>query len=315
MSVVLTISVSDIQTVLATFSHIRVKRSTVGVGGPYDTITDETPIAATLLAPLQGNYDVEGKTLSIKIDNQPQVDILFTGSLAPLTPAQVVDQINTAVGDVVASEEDQALRLTSTQTGTASAVEVVGGSAAAEFGWTGDERDIGEDAHIQLISGQSLYNYTDADGDGDHFYKVQYYNQVSNLASNDSAPFQGEPGTIVDAEKLSKAKVQLVDGRGIAIPNQTITFYAVYELLEVDSLIVGLQRSPIGTITTDAVGKGELPLVRGQRVKVVFDGTSVIREFVVPDEAEFDLLSELGTSPDPFDIKSIEFPAAIRRTL
>lgn len=315
MSVILTISVADLQSILATFSHIRVKRSTTGIDDPYGLITDVSPNAATLLASLSGNYDVEGKTLSLVVDNSSPVNVLFTGTLAPLTTAEVVDQINAALGEVVASDDSNALRLSSTDTGTGTAIEIIGGSAATEFGWVGGERDIGEDAHIQMVSSQNLYNYTDKDGRGEYFYKVQYYNQINQLTSQDSDPFRGEPGTIVDASKLTKAKVQLVDGRGIAVAGQTITFYGVYELLEVDSFIVGVQRAPIGTITTAHDGKGELTLVRGMRIKVVFDGTSIIRELVVPDVSEFDLLSEIGTSPDPYDIKTPKFNLAIRRTL
>jgi hypothetical protein len=315
MSVVLTISVPDVSTVLQTFSHIRVKRSTGAIDDPYALITANSPAAGTLLAPTGGNYDVEGKTLSFKIDGQSQVDVLFTGSLAPLTTAEVVDQINTEVGEVVASDDNDALRMTSTQTGTGSSVEIIGGSAAAEFGWSGGERDIGEDANIPLIEGQSLYNYTDQDGVGDYFYVVHYYNQVSNLSSADSDPFQGEPGTVVDATTLSIGKVSLITGSGKAVEGQSITFYSVYELLEVGGVVAGVQRKPIGTIVTDAAGKAEIPLLKGLRIKVAFDGTSIIREFVVPDTDEFDVMTVIGSSPDQFDIQEVDFGLALRRTL
>jgi hypothetical protein len=79
--------------------------------------------------------------------------------------------------------------------------------------------------------------------------------------------------------------------------------------------VVGIQRKPIATITTNSKGRAETKLVRGLRVKVVFEGTSIIREFVVPDQIEFDLLDELSDFPDPFDIKVPDFNLALRRTL
>ena len=84
---------------------------------------------------------------------------------------------------------------------------------------------------------------------------------------------------------------------------------------EVDSFSLGLQRAPIDTIETDSVGKAEILLVRGMKVKVVFEGTSVIREFIVPDTDEFFLIPAISTASDPFDISELPFNLAIRRTL
>ena len=51
MSVRLTISVPDIEVVLATFSSIRVKKSVTGVMGTYYNITADSPAVASMLAP------------------------------------------------------------------------------------------------------------------------------------------------------------------------------------------------------------------------------------------------------------------------
>ena len=139
MSIKLNINVRDPATVLASFSLIRVKRSTDGVDGTYSYITALTPDAATLLASVDEPYDVVGKTLSLLRDSHDQVDVLFTGT-QPLTTNQVGDQIDDALGVSVFSNDGDALRLTSTITGTASKFEIAGGSAAAEFGWTTGDR-------------------------------------------------------------------------------------------------------------------------------------------------------------------------------
>jgi hypothetical protein len=313
MATKLTISVTGINDVLASFDVIRIKRSITGDGGPYELITDLTSTPATLTAPLSGNYNVVNKTLSLIVDQGGQIDVLFTGT-DPLTVPQVVDQINTAVGESIASDVSNTLVLTSTNTGTASVIEIVGGGAAVEFGWSGGERDIGEDPHIVMQPDVSVYSYTDEDGDSDYFYVAQFFNTANNLQSNDSAPFQGGAATLVSASNLSTVKVDLVDGAGVAIPDQEISFYPTYELHSVEGFQVALNRAPI-TIKTDNAGHAEKSLVRGARFKVVFEGTTVIREIVIPDAPETDLLAEMGLAPDPFDIETPNFPFAIRRTL
>ena len=313
MAVRLTISVSDVNTVMATFNVIQIRRSITTVDGDYELITALTPVAVTLLAPTAGNYSVVGKTLQLKIDSGSQVDVVFTGT-NPLTAAQVASQIDAAVGSAVATDEAGTLRLTSTTTGTSSAVEIVGGGAAADFGWVAEDRDIGEDAHVALITDQSLYNYTDEDGIGDYFYTVQYLNTATSLRSTESDPFQGEPGTLVSATKLSTGKIDLVDASGIAVPDQDISFYSIHEPLQVEGFEVALIRGP-KTITTNNAGHAEVILVRGLKLKVVFEGTNFIREITVPDQDEFDLLTLMTTAPDPYSVAAHTFPSAIRRTI
>lgn len=310
----LVINVHDIDIVIGSFNVIRIKRSTTAIDGVYSLLTANTPAAASLTAPTPGNYVVAGKQLQFTYDTEPQVDVTFIGT-APLTAAMVAAQINAAAGDTVAFDDSGALRLTSPSTGTVSKLEIDGGDSLADFGWTVGDRDIGEDAHIALIAEQGLYDYADNDGDSTYWYRAQYYNTVNDLASLDGTPFQGTPGVVVPSSNLSKAVIQLADGRGIAVRGQKITFYSAQEFLEVNSFAIGLQRASIGTIETDSRGEAEILLVRGMRVKVVFEGTSIIREFVVPDEGEFNILTVVSTATDPFEIKELPFNLAIRRTL
>lgn len=320
MAVTLTINVGNIDSALASYDVIKIKRSTSSVSGTYDDITDITPVAAELVAPDSGLYDVVSKTLQLVIDQDSQVDILFADPPSPpvagdpLTAAQVATQIDAAVGQAVAFDDAGVLQLTSTNTGLASQVKIVGGAAAAEFGWVAGDRDVGEEAHIQLVAGQSIYSFTDDDGESDYFYKAQYLNTSNSLTSAESSPFQGDAGTVVDPSNLSVARVDLVDGTGVALPDQEITFYGADQSFQVDGFQIALTRRPI-TIVTDNTGHAETSLVIGTRWKVIFEGTSFIREFVVPSTPTFDLLSLLGAAPDPFKIVEVQFPAALRRTL
>lgn len=314
-AVKLNITVRDVDSVMTSFNVIRIKRSITGETGEYNLITANAPAAATLLAPNAEPYDVVGKTLQILRDSHAQVDVLFTGGVGDLlSAAQVASQINAEVGVVIGADESGTLRLSSTITGTQSKMEIVGGSAATIFGWDAGDRDIGEEAHIDLQTGITLYEFIDNDGEAGYYYKASYYNTSNGLASNDSSPFLGAVSALVSPSKLSVGKIDLVDAQGVAVPDQEITFYSVYEPLQVEGFQIALVRDPI-TIKTDSSGHAEITLVRGLKVKVSMDGTSFIREITVPDVATFDILEELSTAPDPFDIHIPDFPVAPRRTV
>ena len=309
----LTISVAGVDQVLLSFNVIRIKRSKNGVDGDYNLITDDTPQPAELVAPTPGNYAVDAKYIHFFIDSNPKTTVLFTGT-NPLTAAQCADQINNEFGDTIAFDDSGILRITSTTNGTGSKVEIESGGAVPLFGWVDGDKDNGEDAHIAMIAGQPTYTFVDKDGDSEFYYKAQFYHTSNGLESNDSAPFQGATSTLVSAENLSRVKVDLVDGGGVAVEGQEITFYPQHEPLEVEGFQVALQRAPI-TIKTDNSGHAEVSLVRNLKVKVVFEGTSIIRDITIPDAAETNLLQELATVADPYDIATPRFPWAIRRTI
>ena len=309
----LTISVTNIADIMASFNAIRIKRSTTGISGTYDLLTANAPEHAALLAPTAGNYDVVGKTLKLQIDQNDEVDVLFTG-IGILTVPQVVSQINVALGATIASDSSNHLLLTSVLTGTISKIIVVGGDAITAFGWTAGKKALGKESHITLQTGVSVYSFLDNDGGSDYYYRAQYYNTATLLSSADSEPFEGDVGTLVTADQLCRIKVDLVDGRGVAIPNQEITFYPQHEPLEVEGFQVALNRAPI-TVKTDNAGHAEVSLVRGLHVRVVFEGTSIIRDIDIPDAAEANLLHQMSLAPDPYSITEMPFPPAPRRTL
>lgn len=312
MAVTLTVKVSNIEIALASFDAVKIKRSVSGAAGPYTDITASTAQPASLTPSLPGPYAVATKTLQLVRDEEDQVDIVFAGD-GPLSVAQVVSQINAAVGAVIAAEVGEELVLASTTTGTASRLLIVGGDAASLFGWAAGQEDLGEDIHIPLTFGQTSYNFVDASGQPSYFYKAQFINTSTGLTAADSAPFQGGDVAFVGSEYLSVAKVDLVDGRGVPLKNQEIALYNLDNAFSVDSMSVALTRQPV-MMVTDADGHAEVSLVRGTKWRAVFVGTSLIREFTVPDSTEFNLLTLMGSAPDPFKIAEPQFPSAPRRT-
>jgi hypothetical protein len=314
MAINLTIFAGDISQVLLSFDVLRVERSTTGDTGPYSEITAPAATAATLVGPNAGSFNLVGLTLEVKVDNDATVLITFTG-VNPLTTTQVVDQVNTALGASIATDDANRLRLTSTITGTASKMEIIGGTALAVFGFTAGDRDIGEEPYITLVAGQENYAFTDNDGEAGYFYRSWFHNTVNNQDSQRSAPFEGVPGTQVTSGTLSLATIDLVDLSGRALPDRAITVYPVSIPLTVEGYGVDLGRAGI-TVLTDNSGHAELSLIRGARVKVVFEGTQFIRTIDVPDQSTFDLLVAVSAEDDQFTKAVIlNIPAAPRRTL
>ena len=65
---------------------------------------------------------------------------------------------------------------------------------------------------------------------------------------------------------------------------------------------------------SDSSGLLEFSLLRNLRVRVALEGTTFIREFVVPDAATFDLLTVMAAAPDMFTVQT-PAPLMIRRNI
>jgi hypothetical protein len=314
MAINLTIFTGNIAAVLGSFNVLRVERSTTGSGGPYTEITAPAPVAASLLAPNGGSLALVGLTLEIKVNNNAPVLVTFTGT-NPLTPTQIVAQVNAAFTPDIATEVTNKLKLTSHTTGTDSRMQVIGGTALALFGFTAGQLDIGEDAYITLLITQETYSYTDEAGEAGNFYRTWFFHTTSLLESPRSDPFEGVPGTQVSSGELSLATIDLVDVSGRALANRKVSIYPVSQPLLVEGFGADLGRAGV-TIETDNSGHAEVQLIRGTRVKVVFEGTSFIRTIEVPDVSTFDLLDAVALVPDQFSTAVVpNLPAAPRRTI
>ena len=314
MAVNLNIFVSDIAAALGSFDVVRVERSLTGEGGPYVEITKLAPAdSATLLASNGSPYPVSAKTLSFLLDNLPQTDVVFTG-VDPLTVDQVKDQINAEVGATIGADDTGVLRLTSTLLGTASKLEIVASGALVDLGFVAGDRDIGSEPYVPLVTGVSNYAFTDDDGQAGYFYRVRFFHTTTGQVSDYSSPFQGAPGTQISAGSLSVGSLDLVDQQGVAWQGQRVTFVSINQPLQVEGFAVALNRASV-TIETDNAGHAEISLVRGLEVRVVFEGTSLIRDITIPDTPTFNLLTLIEGVPDIFEVVVPNLPAAPRRTL
>jgi len=308
----LTLFVQDIASALSSYDSMKMRRSTDGEFGTYSEISANSATSAALTALNPQSYDVVAKTLQLKIDHAAQQDIVFSG-VGELSADQCADQIN-AVIPGVASEVGGYLKLESSLSGSVSVVEIVGGGAASEFGWSDGDRDVGKEQHVALLDGVNTYTFTDRDGEADYWYQSAFYNTSNGLTSAWSAAFKGAVGTVITTDNLSLATIDMVDPSGATVEGQKISFHPVHVPLKVEGYQAAMVRRPV-TIETDNAGHAEVSLIRGLKLRVVFEGTSYIREITVPNQASFDLLDLMATAPDPFAPVEPEIPDAIRRTL
>jgi hypothetical protein len=108
---------------------------------------------------------------------------------------------------------------------------------------------------------------------------------------------------------LSKATARFVGPDGVPVRQRVIVGMPLVAKSGNYGVVGGTSR----VYEADVTGSLEIPLVRGTTVRVALEGTSFVREFVVPD-SDFDLLSVMASAPDPFTVQA-QAPFLTRRSL
>lgn len=309
----LRIFVPNLTNVMGLFDKIQVERSEAGVGGPYTEITGAAATAATLLGSQSAPFTLNGKTLLLKADGGVEQTITFV-SADPINVDDTVDFINANLTGAVATEEVGAVRITSSTLGTSSLLEITGGTALADLGFTSGDADNGEDPRITLQAGVDEYEYDDQSGDPGNYYRTRFYNSSTAAVSSYSDPVLGEVGTIISVSYLILAKVDLANMDGTPIDDRRVSFYNVYvpSGLIVDD--IGVVGRAIDIFTNQA-GHAETMLIKGATMNVSISGTAIMRRITVPTTGtEFNVLSEIAAADDIFQIQTPDIPAAVRRS-
>jgi hypothetical protein len=298
------IFVDRVDDVLTAFDEIEVHRSIAGEGGPYTEITiDSGPTAAVIDGSTTGPFDLDGLSLEVLIDLNSSPDTInFVGD--GLDIDSVISQINAVVAGLaseIPTDTDQ-LRLSSGSTGTGSTLTVTAGAAATALGLSATKVS-GKADRISIVSPTENYTFRDLDGDLSYYYKIRYVSSVSGTTSSFSDPRQGSADTVVAAANLSLAKVYLATAEGKPVVGRRVIFYvqtAIQSAGEDYFSIPGHDGRVVAE--TNEQGYAQAMLFRNATYRVHIEGASYMREFIVPDLTEFDILPLIGTSPDPFDI-------------
>lgn len=309
----LTITIGNIANAMSLYDKIQVHRSESGELGPFFEITDAAAAAATLLGSQTAPFTLNGLTIKYKVDEGDEEEITFV-TADPINIDDTVDLLNDELVGVTALEDTGALRLTSNTTGTGSVLEITGGTALTELGFTSGDRDTGEDERPVLQAGVSEYLYDDQSGDPDFYYKVRYYNSGSGAVSDFGAASKGDVGSILPPSDLIKAIVKLAALDGKPVVGRQVVFYNKYVPPLVLSEFLIADREV--RILTDQLGYAETMLVKGAKVTVTISGTSIVRDIDVPSTGtEFSVNDSVAAADDLFQIQIPDVPAAVRRAL
>lgn len=306
------IFVPEIANVMSQFDSIQVQRSELGT--PFNDamfITDDAAASPTLVGSEEGPFAIQGKDLRLKVNGGAEQSVTFT-SVDPISISNVVAEVSSSISGLAPSDDGGKLLLTGDVQGTAGTLEITGGTALAELGFTVGQKDNGEDQNIVLTAGVSEYQYDDASGAASYWYRTRFYNTSTKTYSSWSEWVKGDTGAAISATLLIVGKIKLADIDGTAMVGKRITVSSVWSPLVADSYFVSGKSKQL---ETDGTGYAETTLIKGSKIDVILEGTSFVRRIQVPDTGtEFDLMDASLQLDDPFNIQVVDMPSAVRRS-
>jgi hypothetical protein len=164
----LTIYVANLTNAMSLFDEIQIWRSLDGIAGTYEEITDDGIQPAEMTGTETAPFTLNGLTLSLKVNAGTEQTVTFV-TADPINVDDVVDILNDELTDLTASEDTGAIKLSSTLTGTGASIEITGGTALTELGFTLDQLAQGRDDRLTLTAGVSTYQHDDQGGDTDAY--------------------------------------------------------------------------------------------------------------------------------------------------
>jgi len=277
-------------------------------GNSFQEITAASASHATLTAlPPMTTYQMGGKLLKFKLDGGTEVSVTFDPLIPNWTPTQVANRINQfAAGR--ASVVSNNLVLASATTGRTSSV-VITYNDATSLGWSDGTSALGQDIRIPLVSNTYFYGYIDLAGVSSYRYQWRFTNSSATQFTDFSDVIYGNASSFVATNALSLATATFVNIQGVATQMTVLVAPADGTPMSIGGLVVGEVATKM--FTSDVNGFLAIPLMRGAKVRVAIEGTTLVREFVVPNTATFDLLATMGTAPDAFTIQTV--PALLTR--
>lgn len=311
---------------LGSYDCMEVWRSRDGEGGPFEEITGASWAPATLLAGVVGQSPprlgpLVGKELKFTINAVP-FSYTFTG-VDPLSRNTIASQLTTAGSDRTLGpgrfkavvQTDLSIAITTQDTGAANTIEVVDSDGAVLLGLVPGTVAFGVDGRIDLVEGQTVYEFVDPHGSSTYYYKTRFRNATDNLVSEFSQPFSGKTNAGLPTGSLVLGFVRLVDERGRPDANRRVLLYSPLQGQRIDGRTVAGGQS-YGS--TDDTGYLSFYLVRGSRITVAVSGTQIVRDITVPEDpavTAFDLLSPDYGTDDVFKVQQPDIDFAVRRTL
>lgn len=307
----ISIYVARLDNVLHLFDKLQVWRSETGEEGVYFELTGAAEEAATLTGINSAPFNLNGETLEIQVDGESTQTLTFACA-DPINVDDTNDLINDGLTGLTATEDGGRVKLTSDDISTSSVLEIMGGTALSELGFSIGDKDVGLDEWITLSAGQETYAYDDQSGAADYWYKTRYYNSVDQNVSGFGDPVRGDIGSILPAANLIKGVIDIAEMDGKPSADRRVIFYNVFQPpIVIDD--IGVFGREIEA-TTDLAGHTEVMLVRGAIVDITISGTGITRRITVPDTGgEFAVMGAVADADDIFEIQVPLIPYAVRR--
>jgi len=290
------------------FTRIEVWQS-LNDGDTYEELTAPAAQAAFIESlSAQTTFRQGGKLLKFIINGGAEVSVSFSSLVDVWTAQQVVDRINEVAPGVASLSVDK-VKLSSNSTGRASSVEVTY-SDGVDLGYP-IVKVFGKDPRITLVPTTLSYLYSDVSGTTLARYRWRFSANGADPISEYSAYVLGFEVPLINSGQLSVCSTTFIglDGQPvktkvIVVADQPPTALSTYAVTNHQPLI--FESGDDGFI--------QFTLVRGAKVRAAIEGSSFVREFVVPNAASFDLLTVMSTSTDPFTVQTVP-PYLIRRSI
>lgn len=305
------IPVGNVEALLALgYSTIEVWKS-VDYGNSYSEITSSTEQAAKLSAALPNSrYYLKDAILSFLIDGAQSPSVSFGSALDYYSSAQVVSKINTTIPGIASIGSSGEVVVSSTRTGSASSIQISQNTLAASLGFP-TTRAVGTDRRIPLVSGQVVYFLYDVNPIARSKYKWRYSANGASPVSSFSNPVTDSLLRLgVSPTELTVGVALFITASGMA--NKTSLIISSNSIQKIGNSII----SPASTIVVEADSTGflQVPLLRGSKMVVAVEGTSIVREITVPDLPVFDIMQAVSDIPDQFTVQEVA-PLLTRRSL
>jgi hypothetical protein len=276
-------------------------------GNAWEEITAAAAAPATRVTdPAVNTFAIGGLYLDFQINGGTIHHVEFQEAIQDWTPQQVVTAIN-AVLPGTASTDGSVVGLSSQTTGRSSSLTIV--NYPTVFGLS-QSTTYGKDGRITLVDGANVYTFYDLSGTDNTRYKWRFSADGVNPISKFSQYKTGKPAPISNTPlSLATARFIGVDGR----PVKTTVLISP----ETDSkTFAGFTQSSgvVLSIESDDTGFWSYHLLQGARVRAAIEGTNLIRTFIVPSTASFDLLQAMSEVADPFTVQSPQ-PLLTRRNV
>ena len=308
--------VQDITSALLTYNRLRWHRSRTGQYGLYEPATAPTPTAAVLVGTASGPHQLNGKTLSFRVNGVTTVNVTFANP-DPVTTAQVVAAIVLATPLVTPADDGNGrLQMTSVITGSGASIEILESDAAPFLGFATGDGAVGQDADTILVSGTHEYFYTDQNSDREFWYRVEFRHSVTLKTTGLGVPFPANKVQQVSKSLTIVGYVRMSDMSGFPIECRRITFANPFlpNTVVDQTTRWGIFRH-YAQIETDRNGYAEIRLLRGMTVDVSIDGTGFVRRIQIPTTGDVvDILDPALVVQDEFGIQEPNIDFAIRTT-